>query len=57
MKLSFDGSDRGVTGSCHLVECGGHRILIDCGLYQGGRELERSGRQHCYRRSMAASLQ
>lgn len=39
MKLSFHGADRGVTGSCHLVECGGHRILIDCGLYQGGREL------------------
>lgn len=40
MKLSFHGADRGVTGSCHLVECGGRRILIDCGLYQGGRELE-----------------
>jgi len=23
-----------------MVECGGKRILIDCGLYQGGRELE-----------------
>ena len=40
MKLSFHGADRGVTGSCHLVECSGRRILIDCGLYQGGRELE-----------------
>ena len=40
MKLSFHGADRGVTGSCHLVECSGHRILIDCGLYQGGREAE-----------------
>lgn len=39
MKLSFHGADRDVTGSCHLVECGGRRILIDCGLYQGGREL------------------
>jgi metallo-beta-lactamase family protein len=39
MKLSFHGADRGVTGSCHLVECNGRRILIDCGLYQGGREL------------------
>ncbi len=39
MKLSFHGADRGVTGSCHLVECGGKRILVDCGLYQGGREL------------------
>lgn len=40
MQLSFHGADQGVTGSCHLVECAGHRILIDCGLYQGGRELE-----------------
>ena len=39
MKLSFHGADRGVTGSCHMVECLGHRILIDCGLLQGGREL------------------
>jgi metallo-beta-lactamase family protein len=39
MKLSFHGADRGVTGSCHLVECAGRRILIDCGMYQGGREL------------------
>ncbi len=39
MKLSFHGADRGVTGSCHLVECAGRRILIDCGLYQGARPL------------------
>lgn len=39
MKISFHGADRGVTGSCHLVECAGKRILIDCGLYQGGHEL------------------
>ncbi len=40
LQLSFHGADRGVTGSCHLLECAGKRILIDCGLYQGGRELE-----------------
>ncbi len=39
MKLSFHGADRTVTGSCHMVECAGKRILIDCGLYQGGREI------------------
>ncbi len=39
MKISFHGADRGVTGSCHLIECGGVRVLVDCGLYQGGREL------------------
>ena len=40
MKLSFHGADRTVTGSCHLVECAGKRILIDCGLRQGNRELD-----------------
>ena len=39
MKISFHGADRGVTGSCHLLECAGKRVLIDCGLYQGGHEL------------------
>jgi len=39
MKISFHGADQNVTGSCHLVECAGKRILIDCGLYQGDREL------------------
>ena len=40
MKLSFHGADRSVTGSCHLVECAGKRILIDCGLHQGSHELD-----------------
>jgi metallo-beta-lactamase family protein len=39
MRLSFHGADQDVTGSCHLVECAGRRILVDCGMYQGGREL------------------
>ena len=44
IELSFHGADRGVTGSCHLLECGGTRILIDCGLYQGSRELNEDNR-------------
>lgn len=40
MRLSFHGADRGVTGSCHMVRCGERRILIDCGLFQGSRELD-----------------
>jgi metallo-beta-lactamase family protein len=40
MKLSFHGATRMVTGSCHMIECAGRRILIDCGMLQGGRELD-----------------
>lgn len=40
MQISFHGADGEVTGSCHLVECAGKRILVDCGLFQGGREIE-----------------
>jgi metallo-beta-lactamase family protein len=39
MKLAFHGAGQTVTGSCHLLECLGQRILIDCGLFQGGRAL------------------
>jgi metallo-beta-lactamase family protein len=40
MELSFHGADRDVTGSCHRLRCAGHELLIDCGMFQGGRELE-----------------
>ena len=40
MRLSFHGADREVTGSCHLIECAGKRILVDCGFFQGSRELD-----------------
>jgi metallo-beta-lactamase family protein len=39
MKLSFHGADQNVPGSCHLLECAGKKILIDCGMYQGSREI------------------
>ncbi len=45
MKIGFHGADLGVTGSCHLVSAGGCRVLIDCGLYQGSRELDEENRQ------------
>lgn len=35
MQLFFYGADQEVTGSCHCVEVGGKRILVDCGLQQG----------------------
>ncbi len=37
MRCSFYGAVRTVTGSMHLVEAGGTRILLDCGLFQGPR--------------------
>ena len=39
MKLTFLGAARTVTGSKHLLEAGGHRVLVDCGLFQGLKEL------------------
>lgn len=38
MKLHFYGADKEVTGSCHMIEAGGKKILIDCGLQQGSDE-------------------
>jgi metallo-beta-lactamase family protein len=35
MRLTCYGAARGVTGSCHLLEIGEKRVLLDCGLFQG----------------------
>lgn len=35
--LTFHGAARQVTGSLHLLEIGGKRIFLDCGLFQGRR--------------------
>ena len=40
--LTVLGAGRTVTGSRFLVEVDGTRLLVDCGLYQGRRELRRS---------------
>jgi metallo-beta-lactamase family protein len=37
MKIRFHGAAQTVTGSQHLLEINGSRILLDCGLYQGPR--------------------
>ncbi|MCD6290518.1 MAG: MBL fold metallo-hydrolase [Anaerolineae bacterium] len=37
MRLTFFGATRTVTGSMHLLEANGHRVLLDCGLFQGHR--------------------
>jgi len=41
MRITFNGAAGGeVTGSCHVLEACGKRILLDCGMVQGSREAE-----------------
>jgi metallo-beta-lactamase family protein len=37
MKITFHGAAHTVTGSQHLLEINGKRLLLECGLYQGKR--------------------
>ncbi len=37
MKIKFCGAAAGVTGSCHLLSTENHKILLDCGQFQGGK--------------------
>jgi metallo-beta-lactamase family protein len=38
MKITSYGAAEGVTGTKHLIELNGHRILFDCGMFQGPRK-------------------
>ncbi len=40
MLITFYGAVNSVTGSCHMITTGTHKILLDCGMYQGGKTLE-----------------
>ncbi|HTY39716.1 MAG TPA: MBL fold metallo-hydrolase [Candidatus Paceibacterota bacterium] len=42
MKLTFYGGAGNVTGANYLLESGGHKIVVDCGMEQGSRFAERS---------------
>lgn len=40
MKIKFCGASMDVTGSCHLITTDAHKILLDCGQFQGGKAME-----------------
>lgn len=45
MKIQFIGGARTVTGSCYVLDTGRHKVLIDCGMFQGNKELEQWNEQ------------
>lgn len=49
MKITFHGAARTVTGSQHLLEVNGRKIMLDCGLFQGKRKesFERNRSEFC----------
>jgi metallo-beta-lactamase family protein len=46
MNLRFLGAARTVTGSSHLVEIHGKKVLLDCGLFQGKRDVARQQNEY-----------
>lgn len=49
MKITFHGAAQTVTGSQHLIEVNGKKIMLDCGLFQGKRKeaFERNRNEFC----------
>jgi len=45
MRIKFLGASGEVTGSCHLLQVGDRRVLLDCGLFQGGDKDEQRNRE------------
>jgi metallo-beta-lactamase family protein len=46
MDITFHGAARTVTGSQHLLNINGFRVLLDCGLYQGPRKESADRNRH-----------
>ena len=45
MELQFFGATGEVTGSLYVIRTGGHTVLLECGLIQGGNENEERNRE------------
>jgi hypothetical protein len=45
MKIYFHGATGDVTGSAYQVKTKRASVLVDCGLYQGGKETRAKNRQ------------
>lgn len=39
MRITFCGAAGTVTGSCYLIETGRYRFIVDCGMFQGNKEI------------------
>lgn len=44
-KLTFYGATEGVTGSSYVLEVNNKAILLDCGLFQGGRDEDKANKE------------